>query len=86
MRQQSGPHKGTSEKTRITSCLIMLASRLPQVTSRPFPDLKIWFQTLYEILLGQSQGPRMGSFFALYGLKESRALIKQAIAGEDFQA
>ena len=52
----------------------------------PFPDLKAWFKSLYEILLGQSQGPRMGSFFALYGLEESRALIKQAIAGEDFQA
>ena len=48
----------------------------------PFPDLKAWFKSLYEILLGQSQGPRMGSFFALYGLEESRALIKQAIAGE----
>ena len=49
----------------------------------PFPDLRAWFQALYEILLGQSQGPRMGSFFALYGLAESRALIGRAIAGED---
>ncbi len=49
----------------------------------PFTDLRAWFKALYEILLGQSQGPRMGSFFALYGLEESRALIRRALAGED---
>jgi len=48
-----------------------------------FPDLKSWFRALYEILLGQSEGPRMGSFIALYGLDESTALIRRAIAGED---
>jgi lysyl-tRNA synthetase class 1 len=49
----------------------------------PFPDLKAWFRALYEILLGQSQGPRMGSFITLYGLQETQDLIKRAIAGED---
>ncbi len=49
----------------------------------PFPDLKAWFKALYEILLGQSQGPRMGSFIALYGLQETRDLLRRAIAGED---
>ena len=49
----------------------------------PFPDLKAWFKALYEILLGQSQGPRMGSFIALYGLEETLTLLKRAIAGED---
>jgi len=49
----------------------------------PFPELKAWFKALYEILLGQSQGPRMGSFIALYGLEESRALIRRAISGDD---
>jgi lysyl-tRNA synthetase class 1 len=38
---------------------------------------------LYEILLGQTQGPRMGSFIALYGLPETVALIQRAIKGED---
>ena len=28
----------------------------------------------------------MGSFFALYGLAESRALIRRALAGEDLNA
>ncbi|MEE8394373.1 MAG: lysine--tRNA ligase, partial [Rhodospirillales bacterium] len=49
----------------------------------PFEDLKAWFKALYEILLGQSQGPRMGSFIQLYGLDETIALIRRAIAGED---
>ena len=49
----------------------------------PFPDLRAWFKALYEILLGQSEGPRMGSFIALYGLPETRRLIERAIAGED---
>jgi lysyl-tRNA synthetase class 1 len=49
----------------------------------PFHDLKAWFKALYEILLGQSQGPRMGSFIALYGLRETQDLIQRAIAGED---
>ena len=46
----------------------------------PFPDLRAWFKALYEILLGQEQGPRLGSFFALYGLPESRRLIETSLA------
>ena len=41
---------------------------------------------LYEILLGQSQGPRMGSFIALYGVAETVALIDRALNGEDLAA
>lgn len=48
-----------------------------------FPELKDWFRALYEILLGQQQGPRMGSFISLYGLDDSVALIRRAAAGED---
>ena len=48
-----------------------------------FADLKAWFQALYEVLLGQSRGPRMGSFIALYGLEETIELIRRALAGED---
>ena len=51
-----------------------------------FADLKSWFRALYEILLGQTQGPRMGSFFALFGLPESVSLIRRALAGEDLGA
>ena len=52
----------------------------------PFESLRDWFRALYEILLGQSQGPRMGSFIALYGLAETVALIDRALAGEDLAA
>ena len=43
-------------------------------------NLRSWFQALYETLLGSSQGPRMGSFIALYGIDNSRRLIKEALA------
>ncbi len=47
-----------------------------------FTDLKLWFKALYEILLGQPTGPRMGSFIALYGKKETIDLIAKALGGE----
>ena len=43
-------------------------------------NLRSWFQALYETLLGSSQGPRMGSFIALYGIDNSRRLIGEALA------
>jgi lysyl-tRNA synthetase class 1 len=46
----------------------------------PFESLRGWFQALYETLLGSSQGPRMGSFIALYGIDNSRKLIAEALA------
>jgi lysyl-tRNA synthetase class 1 len=41
-----------------------------------------WFNALYEILLGEQQGPRFGSFVALFGVNETRTLIENALAGE----
>jgi lysyl-tRNA synthetase, class I len=41
-----------------------------------------WFATIYQILLGEQRGPRFGSFVALYGVRETRALIGQALSGE----
>lgn len=46
----------------------------------PFESLRHWFQALYETLLGSAQGPRMGSFIALYGIDNSRRLIAEALA------
>jgi lysyl-tRNA synthetase class 1 len=48
-----------------------------------FADLRSWFQALYELLIGQSTGPRIGSFIALYGIRETAALIEKVLAGED---
>ena len=45
-----------------------------------FENLRDWFKALYEVLLGQSQGPRFGGFAALYGVHETARLIKNALA------
>jgi lysyl-tRNA synthetase class 1 len=47
-----------------------------------FDPLRSWFQALYEILLGASQGPRFGGFILLYGIEETIDLIDAALAGE----
>ncbi|MDE1568770.1 lysine--tRNA ligase [Aquabacter sediminis] len=41
-----------------------------------------WFSALYELLLGEKEGPRFGTFVAAYGIPETRALIAKALAGE----
>ena len=41
-----------------------------------------FFNMVYAVLLGEERGPRLGSFIALYGLAETRALIDRALAGE----
>jgi len=48
--------------------------------AHPFEGLRDWFKALYETLLGTAQGPRMGSFIALYGIENSRRLIAEALA------
>jgi lysyl-tRNA synthetase class 1 len=50
--------------------------------AHPFESLRDWFKAQYETLLGTSQGPRMGSFIALYGVDNSRKLIADALARE----
>ncbi|MEP6091845.1 MAG: lysine--tRNA ligase [Erythrobacter sp.] len=45
-----------------------------------FENLRDWFRALYETLLGSEQGPRMGSFIALYGVEPTRKLIEDALA------
>jgi len=53
---------------------------------REFEPMRAWFGCMYEILLGSTQGPRMGSFAALYGTKATAALINRALGGELVQA
>jgi lysyl-tRNA synthetase, class I len=47
-----------------------------------FEPLRAWFAALYEVLLGQTQGPRFGSFAALFGCAKTAAMIRSALAGE----
>ena len=35
-----------------------------------------WFNTIYQVLLGEQRGPRFGSFVEIYGIPETRALIR----------
>ena len=47
-----------------------------------FEPLRDWFKALYEVLFGQTQGPRFGSFAALFGCAETASLIRRALGGE----
>jgi len=47
-----------------------------------FDNLRDWFKAIYEVCLGQSQGPRFGSFVAIYGPKETAKLIDAALKGD----
>lgn len=47
-----------------------------------FEPLRAWFSALYEVLLGQSQGPRFGSFVAIFGIDRTVDLIERALAGD----
>ncbi|MEL7028531.1 MAG: lysine--tRNA ligase [Pseudomonadota bacterium] len=51
--------------------------------SQAFDNLRDWFKALYEVLLGQTQGPRFGSFVAIYGVRETSKLIRDALARAD---
>ncbi len=45
-----------------------------------FANLRDWFKALYEVLLGQSEGPRFGTFAAIYGVAETGKLIDTGLA------
>jgi len=47
-----------------------------------FEPLRSWFGALYEVLLGQKQGPRFGSFAALFGCAQTAVMIRQALNGD----
>lgn len=50
-----------------------------EIGKKQYTDLKMFFQMLYEVLLGQQSGPRMGQFFILYGLSKSIELLRSKI-------
>jgi lysyl-tRNA synthetase class 1 len=59
-----------------------LQTEIYELGKRPefgFENLRDWFKALYETLLGSAQGPRMGSFIALYGIANTRRLIAEAL-------
>ncbi|GJE55466.1 MULTISPECIES: lysine--tRNA ligase [Methylobacterium] len=83
-----GQHEGSADPEALQAVVY-------EVGRRHFPDLsgkskspdgrpgvaKTWFASIYNVLLGEAQGPRFGSFIALYGVAETRALIGKALEG-----
>ena len=64
-----------------------IQTEIYEIGKRYFADnLKSWFSALYETLLGQKQGPRMGSFVKLYGRGDTARLIKRVMAKENLAA
>jgi lysyl-tRNA synthetase class 1 len=44
-----------------------------------FDNLKDFFKLVYQVLLGQEQGPRLGSFIKLYGVQETIKIIEERV-------
>ena len=42
-------------------------------------NLRDWFKLIYEVLFGESNGPRMGFFVSFFGVQETIKLIKDKI-------
>jgi len=42
-------------------------------------NLREWFKTIYEIIFGDQDGPRMGFFISFFGIKETIELINKYI-------
>ncbi|HRP10650.1 MAG TPA: lysine--tRNA ligase [Terricaulis sp.] len=51
-----------------------------------FEPLRDWFKALYEVLFGVESGPRFGAFAAIFGVRETSALLKKGLAGELLKA
>jgi len=47
---------------------------------------KGWFDALYQVLLGQPEGPRFGGFVALYGIAATISLIETSLARDSVAA
>jgi len=47
--------------------------------SLKFEPLKEWFTAFYQVILGQDQGPRLGSFIKFYGVKKTISLVKEKL-------
>ncbi len=42
-------------------------------------NLRDWFKLIYEVLFGETDGPRMGFFISFFGVKETIELIDDKI-------
>ncbi|AFE50032.1 lysine--tRNA ligase [Rickettsia prowazekii] len=44
-----------------------------------YENLRYYFKDLYQILLGQNEGPRLGTFIKLYGVEETKKLVEEKL-------
>ena len=70
------PHMGSNDAEALQNLVYEIGK------THEFANLRDWFKALYQVLLGQDQGPRFGSFIALYGVGQTRDLIAKALKGE----
>ncbi len=76
--------EGTTDPGQIQDAVYDIGRRDPYRTVQKDGSYGValtWFNTLYEILLGEPKGPRFGSFAAIYGLANTQALIEKALSG-----
>lgn len=48
--------------------------------AQDYENIRDWFKGLYEVVFGQSEGPRMGAFTKIFGAGEMARLIDEALA------
>lgn len=48
--------------------------------AQEYENIREWFKGLYEVVFGQSDGPRMGAFTRIFGAGETAKLIDEALA------
>ncbi|MGV6873432.1 lysine--tRNA ligase [Pseudochelatococcus sp. B33] len=89
LARELGLHEGSSDAEELQNVVYEIGrTHFPDTSGRTkSPDgrpgvSQTWFATLYRILFGEERGPRFGSFIALYGVAETRALIEAGLSGE----
>ena len=48
-----------------------------------FINLRDFFKLIYQVLLGQNHGPRLGSFIKVFGIDKTSNLINKILTGKD---
>ena len=48
-----------------------------------FANLRDFFKLIYQVLLGQNQGPRLGSFIKVFGIDKTCDLLNKILTGQD---
>ena len=76
LHDQLGAHRGSADAEALQNLVYEVGK------AHGFEPLRDWFKAIYQVLLGDDQGPRFGSFIALYGVDETRRLIADALAGK----